>query len=165
MGTPLEQAQLNYDHAVEQATSLAHQAAAAQNSVTVARNALDAAKREAAASVPVDKSAIQLTDGSPVPEDWSHTEHTASGQQKGYIVLTETERSKGFVRPVRDSYRHEKCGHVTTMGRALAETYARDPKFYSGTFCSTCRKHFPVGPEGEFIWLESNGAEREKVGT
>ena len=28
------------------------------------------------------------------------------------------------------------------MGRALAETYARDPKFYSGTFCVNCGRHF-----------------------
>lgn len=29
-----------------------------------------------------------------------------NGQQKNYIVLTEEERAKGFVRPVRRSYRH-----------------------------------------------------------
>ncbi|MNT85315.1 hypothetical protein D3C72_2254710 [compost metagenome] len=41
------------------------------------------------------------------------------------------------------------CGTVTTMGRALSETYARDPKFYGGTFCCYCNAHFPVG---EFKW-------------
>ncbi len=41
------------------------------------------------------------------------------------------------------------CGSVTTMGRALSETYARDPKFYGATFCCTCNQHFPVG---EFTW-------------
>jgi hypothetical protein len=41
------------------------------------------------------------------------------------------------------------CGAVTTMGRALSETYARDPKFYGSTFCVSCNKHFPVR---EFIW-------------
>jgi hypothetical protein len=41
------------------------------------------------------------------------------------------------------------CGSVTTMGRALSETYARDPKFYGSTFCVTCNKHLPVG---EFVW-------------
>jgi hypothetical protein len=45
-----------------------------------------------------------------------------------------------------------RCGGTTTMGRALAETYARDPSFYSGTFCCTCGKHFPVGEDGEFVW-------------
>jgi hypothetical protein len=41
------------------------------------------------------------------------------------------------------------CQTETTMGRALAETYARDPGFYGGTFCCACRKHLPVG---EFVW-------------
>lgn len=41
------------------------------------------------------------------------------------------------------------CGTVTTMGLALAETYARDPKFYGSTFCCGCRKHFPVK---QFLW-------------
>jgi hypothetical protein len=41
------------------------------------------------------------------------------------------------------------CGTVTTMGRALSETYARDPKFYGATFCCDCNKHLPVA---EFVW-------------
>ena len=53
------------------------------------------------------------------------------------------------------------CGAVTTMGQALAETYARDPSFYSGTFCVGCRAHFPVGANGEFVWDGSD----ERVGT
>ena len=84
-----------------------------------------------------------------------------NGQQLGYVVLAEEERAKGFVRPVRHSYKHLKCGGVTTMGQTLAETYARDPHFYSGTFCCHCRAHFPVGEEGEFVWAGTN----EKVGT
>ena len=83
-----------------------------------------------------------------------------AGQQEGYVVLAEEERAKGFVRPVRRSYRHLTCGTVTTMGQTLAETYARDPYFYSGTFCCSCRSHFPVGPKGEFVW---DGTD-EKVG-
>lgn len=128
------------------------------------------------------------------------------GQQESYLVLSEEERAKGFVRPVRTSYKHvgvpaptnplrdlteeererfepfgyvkyeeypegtdspargrfwtqakldgNGCGHITTMGRELAETYARDPQFYGATFCVTCRNHFPVGIEGEFIWTD-----------
>jgi hypothetical protein len=83
------------------------------------------------------------------------------GQQKDYRVLCTTEREKGFVRPVRTSYLHLKCGSVTTMGQSLAETYARDPSFYSGTFCCNCGTHFPVGEDGEFIWTD----DRTKVGT
>ena len=84
-----------------------------------------------------------------------------AGQHKSYIVLCSDERAKGFVRPVRDSYVHSKCGVVTKMGRTLAETYARDPNFYSGTFCVGCGAHFPVGEAGEFVWDGTN----EKVGT
>lgn len=83
------------------------------------------------------------------------------GQQRDYVVLSDEERAKGFVRPVRRSYKHLTCGGVTTMGQTLAETYARDPHFYSGTFCCYCRAHFPVGADGEFVWAETD----EKVGT
>ncbi len=133
------------------------------------------------------------------------------GMQLNYIVLSEEERQKGFVRPVRTSYQHvgrkgpthplrdltaeEKeryskygyvkfedypqgavlgrywtqsdldavkrgCGTVTTMGISIAETYAREPHFYSGTFCVGCKKHRPVGEDGEFIWLDGT-----RVGT
>ncbi len=99
-----------------------------------------------------------LTDGSPVTPD--HRELQPNGQQKAYVVLSAEERAKGFVRPVRQSYVHDKCGGVTTMGLALAETYARDPGFYSGTFCVSCGAHFPVGAAGEFTW----GGTGEKVG-
>jgi len=112
-----------------------------------------------AAPPPVDRTAVQLTDGSPVTAD--HREIRPDGQQKGYVVLSDEERAKGFVRPVRSTYVHEKCGGITTMGRSLAETYARDPAFYSGTFCATCRSHFPVGAEGEFVWSGTD----IKVGT
>lgn len=83
------------------------------------------------------------------------------GQQREYLALPEEERAKGFVRPVRRSYVHLKCGTVTTMAQALAETYARDPYFYSGTFCAGCSTHFPVGADGEFVWHGTD----EKVGT
>ena len=154
-------------------------------------------------------SATTLTDGSPVTPDHRVID-PATGMQKGYVVLSAEERAKGFVRPVRDSYRHvgtrpqnptrelteeEKeryadcgyvsfeiypedrspatgrfwtkdqlnsgCGGETKMGLSLAETYARNPSFYSGTFCVHCRAHFPVGAEGEFVWSGTI----EKVGT
>lgn len=137
----------------------------------------------------------------------------ATGMQRSYLVLSDEERAKGFVRPVRQTYVHvgnggpkgqtrdltdeereryagqdialfeqydesqapatgrywtnadlaraTACGTATTMGRALAETYAREPKFYSGTFCSRCRAHFPVGADGEFVWEDTS----ERVGT
>lgn len=141
------------------------------------------------------------------------------GQNECYLVLSEEERAKGFVRPYRDAYIHvgkkvEKkgeirpleegleglsefsknsysrengyaaylkypesescltgkfltkqeleaflsnkdtvggCGSVTTMGRALSETYARNPKFYGATYCAGCNTHLPIG---EFTWKE-----------
>ena len=71
----------------------------------------------------------------------------------GYIVLCEDERKQWFVRPYRDAYRHAMCGTVTTMGRALSETYARDPKFYGATFCVHCNRHLPVA---EFTWTHDD---------
>ena len=77
------------------------------------------------------------------------------------MVLSDGERAKGFVRPVRRSYVHDKCGVLTTMSLALAETYASNPYFYSGTFCAGCRAHFPVGEDGDCTWDGST----DKVGT
>lgn len=134
-------------------------------------------------------------------------------QNEAYLVLSEAERAKGFVRPLRLSYRHvgiagpryalrdvtgeergryagegwEKyeeypaqakgsalgrhwtpeelgsvgkgCGTVTTMNRAIAESYARSPGMYGATYCCGCRRHLPVGPQGEFTWVEADGSE------
>jgi len=122
--------------------------------------------KEKAEIPPTDFGARVLVSGAPVPEDDSHKELTATGQQRDYVVLSATERSKGFVRPYRDAYRHLKCGKITTMSRAIAETYAREPTFYSGTFCSNCGRHFTFGEEdGEFVWYEMNGSTGPKVGT
>lgn len=159
----VDQAQAEYDAAVA-ARAVADKAVNdAYRKVVAAKDRLEEAKRVAAATIPVDRNARTLTDGSPVTDD--HREiNSATGQQKGYVVLSQEERTRGFVRPFRDAYRHAKCGAITTMGRSIAETYARDPKFYSGTFCSTCRAHFPVGADGEFTWYEMDGTEGPKVG-
>jgi hypothetical protein len=166
-----------------------------QETLDTIREKLDAAKA-GSLPPPVDRSAVCLTDGSPVTLD--HRELRPNGQQKGYIVLTPQERAKGFVRPVRLNYVHvgdkpkyplrdltedelkgpqvgyvkfeaypkgessvvgrfwtqeqldkRACGSVTTMGLALAETYARCPDFYSHTMCVACGAHFPVR---EFVW-------------
>lgn len=81
-----------------------------------------------------------------------------TNMQASYLVLSDEERAKGFVRPVRRSYVHIMCGTTTTMAPALAETYARDPHFYSGTYCAWCHNHFPVGPNGEFVWVADDTA-------
>lgn len=81
-------------------------------------------------------------------------------------MLSDEERAKGFVRPVRRSYQHVVCGAVTTMAQAIAETYARNPRFYGATYCCACRKHLPVGEAGDFVWLDADGRTTSlKVGT
>lgn len=161
--------------------------------------------RELAADYP---QRTTLADGSPVTPD--HRELKPNGQQKDYVVLSAEERSKGFVRPVRRSYRHvgvitppanlrdltpeeatqyaqfnyakfeeypparsplvgkfwtqkelntlSGCNTVTTMSAAIAETFARDPGFYSGTFCIGCGTHLPLD---QFVWEGTT----ERVGT
>lgn len=86
--------------------------------------------------------------GGPLPADYREI-NPATGQQKAYVVLSAEERIKGFVQPVRESYVHLKCGTSTRMSRDIAETYAREPSFYNGTFCAGCRTHFPLV---EFVW-------------
>jgi hypothetical protein len=81
----------------------------------------------------------------------------ATGMHADYWVLSEEDRAKGFIRPVLRHYRHEKCGTFTTMHQSIAETYARNPNYYTETFCASCRAHFPVG---EFVWEDGT-----KVGT
>lgn len=157
--TELEHAQQDYDNAVSRQEEAELAARETDKAVIAARKRLEQAKR--AAAPPVDRAACVLADGNPVTED--HREiNPATGQQKGYVVLTAEERAKGFQRPVRRAYIHQTCGTETRMSQEIAETYARDPKFYSGTFCVHCRNHFPVGAEGQFVWKD---APAEKVGT
>jgi hypothetical protein len=92
------------------------------------------------------------------PNDPNLRKTRPDGMQETYLVLSEEERAKGFVRPLRRSYIHDTCGVQTTMGLALCETYARNPKFYGGTFCVGCGTHFPVA---QFRWSEDN----ERVGS
>ena len=74
-------------------------------------------------------------------------------QQEVYLVLSEEERAKGFIRPYRDRYVHKKCGTQTIMGKELSETYARNPKFYGATYCVHCQMHRPVS---EFEWQDGD---------
>ena len=116
---------------------------------------------------PVDRSKRCSSKGGPLEEGYDEI-IPATGQQRDYVVLCPNERAKGYVRPVRKSYVHvgkvpegEKleypyrkiyphgCCTRTTMSDSIAETYARDPKFYSGTFCCSCMEHRPLD---EFVW-------------
>jgi hypothetical protein len=107
----------------------------------------------------------RTTTGGMDPDRPEHRELSPNGQQKDYVILTAEERARGFVRPVRRTYVHVACGTATTMALAIAETYARDPHFYGGTYCVACRQHFQLfGPdrEGEefkanFKWDDGSG--------
>jgi len=110
-----------------------------------------------AIGIPVDRSKRCMLSGAPETPDHREID-PATGMQKDYVVLCPEERAKGFVRPVRRSYKHLTCGSVTTMVLALAETYARDPGFYSGTMCVHCRAHFPLD---QFVWAGTS----EQLGT
>lgn len=116
-------------------------------------------------SDPTDPRLTHGADDTPVP------------MAEVYLVLSEEERAKGFVRPLRRSYVHKwakdadgnqlafrdeafkpfeaaetgGCGVETHMGLALCETYAREPTFYGATFCVGCSMHRPVH---EFRWAE-----------
>jgi hypothetical protein len=92
------------------------------------------------------------------------------GLQAKYLVLSEEERAKGFVRPVRQQYLHVDCPEggnamlpaVTTMSIDLAQTYARDPGFYGGTYCAFCKTHRPVA---EFVWVVDGDVTNLRVGS
>ena len=116
-------------------------------------------------SLTTDPNDPRLTHGADAADSGYHE------QADVYLVLSAEERAKGFVRPLRRSYWHTACGKVTTMGTALAETYARQPDFYGGTYCAHCGQHRPVGAGGEFHWVDPAHPERQspttdpKVGT
>ena len=90
----------------------------------------------------------ELPEDSPAPQPID----PVTGQHKDHWVMSDEERSKGFIRPVLESYQHDKCGAVTSMPRKIAETYAVNPKYYGSTFCCMCRDYFPVG---QFKWKDS----------
>lgn len=87
---------------------------------------------------------------------------TAEEQERykafGYVLFEEYDPADGSVvgRFWTEAQLKSGCGTVTTMGRAIAETYARNPSYYGATFCCGCHKHLPVGPHGEFVW-EADG--------
>lgn len=97
-------------------------------------------------SDPSDPRLTHGVDAEPVP------------QAEAYLVLSDEEIAKGYVRPLRRSYIHLVCGTVTTMSLKLAQTYAVEPGFYGATYCVYCSRHLPVE---QFVWDGTN----EKVGS
>lgn len=98
--------------------------------------------------VPLNGSKVTTPEGSTPTE-----EKFENGQYKDYWVLSAEELDKGFIRPFRDSYEHTICNSITTMAYPLAATYAREPRFYSRTFCCKCGGHYPVS---QFYWKDTD---------
>jgi len=73
--------------------------------------------------------------------------------QYGYVLFEKYPKgsNNGIGRFWTEEDLQSGCGTQTVMGHALSETYARDPKFYGGTFCVRCKQHFPLD---EFVWLD-----------
>lgn len=143
-----------------------------------------------------------LTDEPNDPRLGHGSDDSPAPQAQVYLVLSEEERARGFVRPVRHTYIHvgrtnkyplrdltaeererytdsgyvrfeeypegtgklgrfwtqaelenRGCGTATTMGQALAETWAREPNFYGSTYCVRCQMHRSVQ---EFIWEDGS---------
>lgn len=86
--------------------------------------------------------------------EWAGFEDYGPGRPNGATgrLWTDRELSSG-------------CGEITTMGMALAETYAADPSYYGSTFCARCRDYYQVGEAGEFVWIEPDGRDGPRVGT
>jgi hypothetical protein len=85
-------------------------------------------------------------------------------QRVAYLVLPDEEIQLGLIRPLRLSYQHVVCGRVTRIGLTIAQTFARQPSFYTSTFCAACKGHFPLTvhddsgaiPEFQFFWEDSS---------
>ena len=69
-----------------------------------------------------------------------------------FEVYPESEKFKGSFW-TQEELDNNGCGTETTMGLKIAETYARNPKFYGGTFCCECGKHLPLK---EFVWKDTD---------
>ena len=85
------------------------------------------------------------------PDDPAVFEIGPSGQYRDYLVLTEEERALEFLRPLRTSYTHTVCEALTQMVKEIAETFAREPGFYSTMYCRSCKAMVPVG---ELRWAD-----------
>lgn len=87
-------------------------------------------------------------------EQWGYIKYEAYSEDKAPVV------GKYWTQAELDKI--DGCGVVTTMGETIAQTYARDPRFYGSTFCCGCNNYLRVGEYGEFVW---DDAARERVGT
>lgn len=89
-----------------------------------------------------------------------------TGMQKVYLVKDKSKYDDANLK--RNEYVHIACGGTTRIDDEIARTFASVPNFYQGTFCSHCKKHFPLEVDGEwqfrwthtFPWSEFVGENR-----
>jgi hypothetical protein len=98
--------------------------------------------------------AMPTTDDPKVPHAQGGPDDEPVRQADVYLVMSEEERAKGYMRPLRFNYYHLICGTITTMHRDIAETFSCNPEFYHDTFCAYCSKHRPLS---EFVWVSMDG--------
>lgn len=72
--------------------------------------------------------------------DFDYGEQQDDGQYENYPTIDEGE----FEQKPRDTYTHKKCGTQTKMTGDLPESVARDPHYYTKTFCHGCGEHVSV---------------------
>ena len=97
--------------------------------------------------------------------NFDYGERKPDGQYQRYpssVILDDNGNPK-YIQPIRNSYKHLKCGAVTTMrGDDLCLTYATNNHFYGSTFCCGCGEHLPLN---EFVWLPDGTPMNEIRGT
>lgn len=76
-------------------------------------------------------------DDSPPPSDFDYGEQRPDGQYENHPTIEDGE----YVQEVRRRYVHDLCGSVTIMPQEIAESVARDPEWYSKTFCASCGQY------------------------
>lgn len=90
--------------------------------------------------------------------DFDYGSKNQDGQYQNHPSLPE---DLPQTQPVRFKYDHLKCSGQTRVPEVVAKTYARNPKFYSSTFCCTCKDYFPVS---EFVWSDCHKPIGEPTG-
>lgn len=82
-----------------------------------------------------------MSDDSGGPDGFDYGDRLEDGQYENYPTIEGGE----FEQKPRDTYVHEEgCGRKTTMTGDLPESVARDPTYYTDTFCAGCGEHVPV---------------------
>lgn len=86
----------------------------------------------------------ELTSGGPVVDESYKQIDPVSGQQKAYVVLSAEERAKGFVRPVRQNYRHVGIKPKNLMRDLTVEELERYAPYDYAKFETYPESEFPV---------------------